>query len=92
MSDFFRTKNGFEKCILSQIEVIRHWNKKTNFITTCRNSKLELTEDIGKRDSFFRVLCTKVLIDYDYVSDFMIQGKVNKDIKNVLLFNNMKYI
>ena len=27
-----------------------------------------------------------------YVSDFMIQGKENKDIKNVVLFNNVKYI
>ena len=63
-----------------------------DFITTCRNSKLESTENIGKRDSFFWVLFTKVHIDYDYVSDFMIHGKVNKDIKNVLLFNNMKYI
>ena len=24
MSDFFRTKNGIKKCILSEIELIRH--------------------------------------------------------------------
>ena len=44
--DFFRTKNGFKKCILSQIKLIRHWNKKANFITTCLNFKLDLTEHI----------------------------------------------
>ena len=53
MSDFFRTKNGFKKCILSQIELIRHWNKKTKFITTCVNFKLELTEHIRNRNSIF---------------------------------------
>ena len=89
MSDFFRTKNGFKKCILSQIELIRHWNKKTNFITTCLNFKLELTEHIRNRNSIF------VGIDYTSaywlrVSDFKIQGKENKNIKNVVLFNNIK--
>ena len=53
MSDFFRTKNGFKKCILSQIELIRQGNKKTNFITTCLNFKLELTEHIRNRNSIF---------------------------------------
>ena len=41
VGDFFRTKHSFKKCILSQIELIRHWNKKTNFFTTCLNFDME---------------------------------------------------
>ena len=54
MSDFLRTKNGFKKCILSQIELIKHWNKKKNFITTTwLNFKLELTEHIRNSNAIF---------------------------------------
>ena len=38
------------------------------------------------------IFFTQVDIDLDYVSDFMTQRKENKDIKNVVLFNNIKYI
>ena len=51
--DFFRRENGFKKCILSEIGLIRHWNKKTNLIITCLNFKLELTEHIRNRNSIF---------------------------------------
>ena len=47
---FFGTKNGFKKCILSQTKLIRHWN---NFITTCLDFKLKLTEDIRNRNPIF---------------------------------------
>ena len=50
MREFFRTKNGFKKCILSQVELIRHWNNKRN---TFLNFKLELTERIRNRNSIF---------------------------------------
>ena len=53
MSDYFRTKTGFKNYILSQIELIRYWNKETNFIINCLNFKLELTEHIGNRNSIF---------------------------------------
>ena len=50
---FFSNKNSFKKCVLSQIELIRHCNKKTNFITTCLNFKFELTKYIRNRNSIF---------------------------------------
>ena len=50
---FSEQKNGFKKCTLSQIKLIRYLNKKTNFITTCLNSKLESTEQIRNRNSIF---------------------------------------
>ena len=53
MSDFFRIKSGFKKFILSQMELIRHWNKKKNFITICLNFKLELIEHIRNTNSIF---------------------------------------
>ena len=89
ISDFFTTKNGFEKCILRQIELIRHWNKKINFRTTCLNFKLELQSTSGIEIHFLWAMFTQLHIN---VPDFMIQRKENKDIKNVVLFNNTKYI
>ena len=59
MSDFFRTKNDFDKCLLSKIELIRHWNKKRNFIISCLNFKMELTERIRSRNSIFMDLIYK---------------------------------
>ena len=53
MSHFFKTKNGFKKCILSQTKLIRHWN---NFITPCLDFKLKLTEHIRNRNSIFASL------------------------------------
>ena len=53
MSDCFGAKNGFKKYILSQIELIKHWNKEANFITTCLNFKLGLTEHIKNKNSIF---------------------------------------
>ena len=47
---FSEQKIVLKKCILSQIKLIRHWNKKTN---TCFNFKLELTEHIRNRNSIF---------------------------------------
>ena len=41
---------------------------------------------------FSWLLFTQVHIDSDYVSHFIIQGKENKDIRNVVLFNNITYI
>ena len=61
-SDFFRTKIGCKKCILSQIELIRHLNKNTNFRAICHNFKLELTEHI-RNFPFLCVLFTHVHID-----------------------------
>ena len=69
----------FKKCILSQLELIRPWNKKINAITICLNFKLELTEYIRNRNSIFvSIVYTSAYWLKDYVSDFMIQGKENK--------------
>ena len=42
--------------MLSQIELIRHGKKNTNFSTNCLNFTLELTEHIRKRNSISVVL------------------------------------
>ena len=92
MSDFFRTKSGFKKCILSQIELIKHWNKNTNFSTTCLNFKLELTEHIRNRNSIFVGLVYTSVYWLRLCIRFYDSGKENKDITNVVFFNNIKYI
>ena len=92
MSDFFRTKNGFKKCILSQIELIRHWNKNTNFNTTCLNFKLELTGHISNKNSNFVGLVYTSSYWLRLCIRFYDSGKESKHIKNVGLFNNIKYI
>ena len=88
---FFSNKNSFKKCVLSQIELIRHCNKKTNFITTCLNFKFELTKYIRNRNSIFVGLVYPNAYWLRSGISFMIQGHENKDIKNVLV-NNIKYI
>ena len=92
MSDFFRTKSGFKKCILSHIELIKHWNKNTNFSTTCLNFKLELTEHIRNRNSIFVGLVYTSVYWLKLCIRFYDSGKENKDITNVVFFNNIKYI
>ena len=78
-NEWFFQKDGFEKCILNQIELIRHWNKNTNFITTCLNFKLKLTEHIRSRNSIFVGLVhTSAYWLKDYVSEFMIQKRKTK--------------
>ena len=92
MSDFFRTKSGFKKCILCQIELIKHWNENTNFSTACLNFKLELTEHIRNRNSIFVGLVYTSVYWLRLCIRFYDSGKENKDITNVVFFNNIKYI
>ena len=89
MNDFFRTKNGFKKCILSQIELIRHWNKKTNFITTCLNFKLELIEHTRNRNSIFVGLVYTSAYWLRLCIKFYDSGKGKKRYQKCRMFNNM---
>ena len=92
MSGFFRTKTGFKKCILSQIKLIRHWNKKTNFTTTCLNFKLELTENIRNRNSIFVGLVYTSAYWLRLCIKFYDSGKEKQRYKKVVFFNNVMYI
>ena len=91
-STFGRNIPCFRKCILSQIELIRQWKKNTNFITTCLNFKLELTEHIRNRNS--------ISVDLAYTSAYWLRlcirvydsGKEKQKNKNAILFNDIKYI
>ena len=92
MSDFFIIKNGFKKYILSQIELIRNWNKKINVIITFLNFKLELTEHSRNRNSIFWGLVYTIAYWLRLCIRFYDSGKGKQDVKYVVLFNNIKYI
>ena len=92
MSDFCRTKNDFDKCLLSKIELIRHWNKKRNFIISCLNFKLELTERIRSRNSIFMDRIYKSAYWLKLCIKFYDSGKRKQSMKNVVLLVNIKHI